>query len=402
MFNKLKCLFSFNWFYIILFVILILFNFWDEIIVGRETFKFITKSSEEFNQKSKFVDVNNVKVDFIDVDEISYDNDMIIYTGEVEYLCFHPLILNNKVNFKDKNHNKIYNLFLTVDEFKGCLNKLYQNDYILVDIFDVYKQVYNDGKFKIQRKDLKVPKGKKPFIMFIDDLSYNQDMIKFTSSKLVYDDTKDKVMSVISEDNKLALHEDKEIITILNKFIEDNPSFSLNNARGIISLTGVEGVFGYNTGKNVRRTDKNIEILRRLSKDIFEAKKVADKLKKDGWRFACHTYDNINFKNVTLDYVKNDMENWFRYVSNIVGSTDIFVYPCGNSINENDERFKYLNDIGFNIFCLSGDALNKESFVIKNHVNINRKVVSYETIKKNNKKDFYKIFDNVINFKYRK
>lgn len=401
MFNKLKCLFSFNWFYIILFVILLLFNFWDEIIVGRETFKFITESNHEFDQKLKFADSDSVKVDFIHVDEILHNDEMIIYKGEVEYLCFHPLILNNKVNFKDKNHNKIYNLFLTVDEFKGCLNKLYENDYILVDIFDVYKQVYKDGKFKIQRKDLKVPKGKKPFVLFVDDLSYNQNMIKFTSSKLVYNDNYDKVMSVDYENEKSVLHENEEIITILNKFIEDNPSFSLNNARGIISLTGVEGVFGYNTGKNVRRTDANVEILRRLSKDIFEAKKVADKLKKDGWRFACHTYDNINFKNITLDCVKNDIENWFRYVSNIVGSTDIFVYPRGNSINENDERFKYLNDNGFNIFCLTGNVLNKESFVIKNHVNIYRKVISYETIK-NNKNDFYKIFDNVINLKNRK
>ena len=51
MFNKLKCLFSFNWFYIILFIVLSLFNFWDEINVGRETFKIIIEERKYIEQK---------------------------------------------------------------------------------------------------------------------------------------------------------------------------------------------------------------------------------------------------------------------------------------------------------------------------------------------------------------
>ena len=168
-----------------------------------------------------------------------------------------------------------------------------------------------------------------------------------------------------------------------------------------VSLTGSEGVFGYNTGKYARRNEKNVETLRRLSKDIFDAKKVADKLKEDGWKFACHTYDHINFKNVTMDYIKNDIENWFKYVSNIVGTTNIFVYPYDNSINEGDERFKYLNSNGFNIFCSSDKGINRDSFTLKDHVNIHRDLICYETIK-SNKQNFYKIFEDVINKDTRK
>ncbi len=401
MFNKLKCLFSFNWFYIILFIVLSLFNFWDEINVGRETFKIIIEERKYIEQKNKFENSKSAKIDFTDVDKITYDDDMIVYTGEIQYICFHPLILDNQINLKYKNYNKLFNLFITADEFKNCLTRLYENNYILVDIFDIYKQVYKDGKFKIQRKDLKLPKGKKPFVLFVDDLSYGKHMINFTSSKLFYDEEEDKIKSVACENGISNIYDDKEVITILNNFITKNPNFSLNNARGIISLTGSEGIFGYNTGRDSRMNGKNSKTLRRLSKDIFEAKKVADKLKKDGWKFACHTYDNINFKNVTLDFVKSDMENWFRYVSNIVGSTNIFVYPYGNSINESDERFKYLNESGFSMFCLVGNEINKDSFVVKNHVDIYRKVISYETVN-NKKKDFYKIFDGIINQKERK
>lgn len=403
MFDKLKCLFSFNWFYIVLFLVLSIFSFGDEITVGRETIKMIIKDKQDFSQKSQYVNSKNNKFNFIDIDKISYNDDMVIYTGEIEYIFFHPLILDSQNGFdiRKNNNRKLYNLFITTDEFKKCLEKLYENDYMLVDIFDVYKEVYKEGKFKIQRQDLKIPKGKKPFILFVDDLSYNRYMLNSTSSKLVLDESDFKIKSLNVEDGKEVLSDDKEIIPILNKFIEEHEDFSLNNAKGVISLTGSEGVFGYNTGKYARRNEKNVETLRRLSKDIFDAKKVADKLKEDGWKFACHTYDHINFKNVTMDYIKNDIENWFKYVSNIVGTTNIFVYPYDNSINEGDERFKYLNSNGFNIFCSSDKGINRDSFTLKDHVNIHRDLICYETIK-SNKKNFYKIFEDVINKDTRK
>ena len=403
MFDKLKCLFSFNWFYIVLFLVLSIFSFGDEITVGRETIKMIIKDKQDFSQKSQYVNSKNNKFNFIDIDKISSNDDMVIYTGEIEYIFFHPLILDSQRAFdtRKNNNRKLYNLFITTDEFKKCLEKLYENDYMLVDIFDVYKEVYKEGKFKIQRQDLKIPKGKKPFILFVDDLSYNGYMLNSTSSKLVLDESDFKIKSLNVEDGKEVLSDDKEIIPILNKFIEEHEDFSLNNAKGVISLTGSEGVFGYNTGKYARRNEKNVETLRRLSKDIFDAKKVADKLKEDGWKFACHTYDHINFKNVTTDYIKNDIENWFKYVSNIVGTTNIFVYPYDNSINEGDERFKYLNSNGFNIFCSSDKGINRDSFTLKDHVNIHRDLICYETIK-SNKKNFYKIFEDVINKDTRK
>ena len=403
MFDKLKCLFSFNWFYIVLFLVLSIFSFGDEITVGRETIKMIIKDKQDFSQKSQYVNSKNNKFNFIDIDKISSNDDMVIYTGEIEYIFFHPLILDSQKGFDTRKNNtrKLYNLFITTDEFKKCLEKLYENDYILVDIFDVYKEVYKEGKFKVQRQDLKIPKGKKPFILFVDDLSYNGYMLNSTSSKLVLDESDFKIKSLSIEDWKEVLSDDKEIIPILNKFIEEHEDFSLNNAKGVISLTGSEGVFGYNTGKYARRNEKNVETLRRLSKDIFDAKKVADKLKEDGWKFACHTYDLINFKNVTTDYIKNDIENWFKYVSNIVGTTNIFVYPYDNSINEGDERFKYLNSNGFNIFCSSDKGINRDSFTLKDHVNIHRDLICYETIK-SNKKNFYKIFEDVINKDTRK
>ena len=393
MFDKLKYLFSFKWFYIALFLFLSIFNFWEEILVGRETIKFVFQNQEQI----KNVDYTKNKINFIDEYEIPLENDLVIYDKEIQYIFLHPLIsdigLQKEIRTNKKN---IFNLFITVDEFKKCLDILYEQNYILVDIYDIYKQTYKEERFKIERQDLKIPKGKKPLVLFIDDLSYNRHMSEYTSSKLVIDELDNKIKSVVNYDGHEVISDDMEIIPIINNFIELHPDFSFNNARGVISLTGYEGVFGYNTGKNVRRDSKNLEVIRRLSKDIFDAQKVANKLKEEGWIFACHTYGHINLKNFTLDYIKNDMENWFKYVANIVGDTNIFVYPYDYLLDKDDERFKYLNNNGFNIFCFSNKGLNKDIFTVKDYVYIHRDLISFQTIK-SNKKDFYKNFQGVIN-----
>ena len=348
-------------------------------------------------EQIKNVDYTKNKINFIDEYEIPLENDLVIYDKEIQYIFLHPLIsdigLQKEIRTNKKN---IFNLFITVDEFKKCLDILYEQNYILVDIYDIYKQTYKEERFKIERQDLKIPKGKKPLVLFIDDLSYNRHMSEYTSSKLVIDELDNKIKSVVNYDGHEVISDDMEIIPIINNFIELHPDFSFNNARGVISLTGYEGVFGYNTGKNVRRDSKNLEVIRRLSKDIFDAQKVANKLKEEGWIFACHTYGHINLKNFTLDYIKNDMENWFKYVANIVGDTNIFVYPYDYLLDKDDERFKYLNNNGFNIFCFSNKGLNKDIFTVKDYVYIHRDLISFQTIK-SNKKDFYKNFQGVIN-----
>lgn len=392
MFSKLRCLFSFNWFYIALFFILLVFSFRDEILVGRETLKLFITNNYSIDEKIQSLNYGNKNFSFIDNDKIPQGS-IVTYNGEIEYIFFHPLVLNSKKILKSSSKKPLYNFFVTVDEFKNFLEKLYENNYLIVDIFDVYEEVYKEGKFKIKYKDLKIPKGKIPFVLFVDDLSYNGNISNY---KLVIDESDSKIKTLTSDMGKEVLKDDVEIIPILNNFIEKHPDFSLNGARAVISLTGHNGVFGYSTGKNINRSKLNIELLRKLSDDIFDAKKIADKLKEEGWRFACHTYEHLNFKNVTLDYVKKDLENWFKYVSNIVGNTNIFVYPYDDSINENDERFKYLNSNGFNIFCSSNRETTKYSFVIRDYVDIHRNLICYEK-SKCGKGNLYKIFSEVLN-----
>lgn len=385
MFNKLKYIFSFRWFYIILFLFLSISNFWDEIIVGKETIKFVFQNSDhtesEVNSKNK--------INFIEDYDIPLEDDLVIYNGQIEYIFLHPLISEENLSLSSKyNRKSIYNLFLTANEFEKFLNALYEKNYILIDIYDVYKHTYKDEKFKIKRQALKIPKGKKPIVLFIDNINFKKYLGESINDKLVLDED-NKVKSIIKLNGEEILSENYDIIPILNLFIEKHPEFSFNNARGIISLTGVGGIFGYDVCHDLNSEIKSIEFLKDLSKNIYDAQKVANKLKEDGWKFACNTYEYINLKNVTLSYIKQDIDNWFKYIANIVGSTDIFVYPYSGIVDNNDERFKYLNNMGFNVFCFSNKGTNKDTFTMKDYVNVYRDLISFETIK-SGKKDFYK------------
>ena len=66
MFDKLKCLFSFKWFYIVLFIILSIYTFWDEIAIGSETIKFI-RDSNKFEGDHDVYSFKEYKVYFINV-----------------------------------------------------------------------------------------------------------------------------------------------------------------------------------------------------------------------------------------------------------------------------------------------------------------------------------------------
>lgn len=386
MFNKLKCVFSFNWFYIIFFAVLSLYTFWDEINIGFETIKIMKSTPSNYEECSTLKDN---KISFIDMDmeDLSKDDTLVTYNGEIKYIYFRPSIDGDEINSHIKGR-KVHNSFITMEEFKKSLEALYRNNYIMVDIFDVYRQIYRGGRFRVQRQDLKIPKGKTPFVMFLDDFGYR-------GSKLIISDEDSKIKFVHYKDGSDEFFEDNNAITILNDFIEEHEDFSFNRARAVISLLDCESIFGYDTGKSIKKTDKNSNKIKKLSSDIYDAKKIGDKLKKEGWRFACNTYSNIDFKNVTPDMVRCDIENWFRYVSNIIGYTNLFVYPTESVIDKNDERFKYLNDNGFNIFCSAIKGSNKDSFKIEDYINISRDVICYNTVN-SKEKEYFSIFKNII------
>ena len=265
----------------------------------------------------------------------------------VEHLFFHPVIAYPEYTFSSavpENRQKgLDDWMVTAGEFKTILQSLYEHDYILVAMEDVWSEYTTaDGQQRMQRNTLMLPEGKKPLVISFDDVNYYEYMLEegFTS--------------------KLVLGEDLE-----------HPDFSLNGAKAIYSLTGYEGILGY-------RTQNDIDIAADdPARPAFDANRAAEieavkpviaRLKETGWTFGSHTWGHINLDSAKVDlaWIQRDTVRWAEEVGSLVGPTNILFYPHGARPDGNDwkntgPKFQYLQSQGFRIFASVG--VNSFSYI---------------------------------------
>ena len=269
------------------------------------------------------------------IDEyISQKQNLVLYKGSVRHAFWHSLIIDPKRAFRGRKAKGFHDYMVTVDETKKILQQLYNRNWILVDYNDLYDF---SNPSRIVKKQLFLPKGKKPLIISIDDVSYYNYMKGYGFLKrILLDNTLEVVGEYIKKNGQVEYIRDGDLMMVVDDFIYKHPDFSFNGAKGIIALTGYEGVLGYRTNTGNKKL-------------IAQAKKVADRLKTLGWKFASHSYQHVEYK--TLAGFKKDMQKWINQVWPIIGDTNIFISPFGYRIPYNDARMKYLNRIGFQVYC---------------------------------------------------
>jgi hypothetical protein len=269
------------------------------------------------------------------------------YNGPIEHIFFHPLVIYPSLAFDGDAMSKGYNeYFVTVKEFNDIIQSLYEKKYILIKMSDLFEVKKIEGKRTLVKKELKLPKNKIPLILSVDDINYYQYMIKNGNAhQLVIDPSGD--LAAYSKDlsGKDVTSKENEIVPLLNQFVQDHPDFSFNGAKGILAFTGYEGILGYRTN-TINSPNYQHE------KD--EAMKIIQKLKEAGWEFASHGYGHLPTNDISLQNLKNDTKQWMEEVSPLIGGTNIYIYPFGNSILPGDEKFQYLKSAGFDIFCSVG------------------------------------------------
>lgn len=272
---------------------------------------------------------------------------------KIYHLFTHALIAHENIAFDKDNEMKehLKRDCVTVCEFKKGLQALYKNDFILVNPEDLYQQI--NGKISIVYP--KIPKGKKPLLLSFDDINYyTKKMNSGMNDKIIISDGKLATYTKLAE-NKISF--DNEVIIILENFVKKYPDFSYNNAKGIICLTGFDGILGYRTNRDSENSAEEIERI----------KPVVEKLKKNNWKFACHSYGHYHMKRLSTEKFVSDTKKWVEEVSSIIGKTNIYCYPYGEwEISTNEERnakHDYLLNNGFNFFLSVGDT---NFFVTKN------------------------------------
>ena len=161
------------------------------------------------------------------------------------------------------------------------------------------------------------------------------------------------------------------MVPLIDRFVEEHPDFSYHGHKGIIALTGYNGILGYRTDI-AYKTRKDLDEYQEKffeenpdfdkaawKKERQQAKKVADAMKEEGWEFASHTWGHINLSSSSLERVQADTKRWLDEVGSLVGPTTILYYPHGarpdgDDVKQTGPIFRYLQEQGFRVFASVG------------------------------------------------
>lgn len=256
----------------------------------------------------------------------------------------------------------------TIEEFDAITQQMYDNGYVFVSIKDLVVETENeDGTITLSKNtNLKLPAGKKPVVLSLDDLSYYHSYEQAGYPNKLVIDSDGIVRCEYTDAQGNTTVGDYDVVARLETFIREHPDASYKGARGIIALTGYNGVFGYRTDTayktGVDLTSDQQEWLDKhpdfnWDKEVEEATKVANALKAEGWEFASHTWGHLSVTDKSVDTLKTDHEKWKATVENIIGPTDIIIFAHGADIgswqgySDDNPQYAYFKSQGFNYFC---------------------------------------------------
>ena len=267
---------------------------------------------------------------------------------EIPHIFFHSLIADTSKAFDGDTREAGYNqVMTTIDEFNKIMSQMHERGYVLVSLHDI-ATINEDGT--VTPGKIMLPEGKRPFVLSVDDVSYYEymDGDGFATRIVIGEDG--KPTCEMKQDDGSIVTGDFDVVPLLDKFVEEHPDFSYHGAKGILALTGYNGVLGYRTCPSYSDNPT-------YEQDVETAKTVAKCLREHGWEFASHSWGHRNLGTISLENLRIDTDKWETEVEPILGDTDILIYPFGADIEswknytEANERFNILKGVGFDYFC---------------------------------------------------
>ena len=282
---------------------------------------------------------------------------------KVTHVFYHILIKDTSKAFDGDYKEADYNqVMTTIDEFNKITQTMYDEGYVMVSIKDMAKA---DENGNMTEGEILLPPGKIPFVLSQDDVCYYHYMDgDGFATKLVVDD-EGKIRNEYVEDDGSISVGDYDMVPLIDRFVEEHPDFSYRGAKGIIALTGYNGILGYRTDESYETRpadldDNKVEWLNEhpdfsLEKEREDAKKVADAMKAEGWEFASHTWGHQNVGQISLEKLQADTEKFKKNVDPLIGGTDIIIFAFGTDITDAEDysgdKFEYLKNQGYNYYC---------------------------------------------------
>lgn len=277
---------------------------------------------------------------------------------QLTHIFYHSLNVDPVLGFSDPEHRHAaigHNQWMTtIPEFNKITQEMYDRGYVLVDFDEaVAGNVY-------------LPPEKKPFILSLDDLSYYHVYDGFGYATRLVINEAGKVACEYTDSNGLTSIGDYDAVPLLDRFIEAHPDASYKGAKGIIALTGYNGIFGYRTDETYDYNHPSLDREQRrwmdahpdfnLEEDRAKAKEIAEVLKADGWKFASHTWGHIKTNEVSIDRVIRDNERWMNNVATLVGPTNKLIFAHGAAFakggeyDDSNDKYVYYKNQGYNQF----------------------------------------------------
>lgn len=271
-------------------------------------------------------------------------------TALVPHLFFHSLVVDPQRAFNAGAGTDGYlNFMVTVDEFTAMIEQIYANGYVLVSPHELYEVGEDDV---VRPKTLMVPENRTPLVLSVDDVSYYLYMEGDGFADRLVIDEDGRVRNEYTDAEGTTHVGAYDVMPLLDDFIAEHPDFSLNGARGVLAMTGYDGVFGYRTSAREFGDSPTFDA------DVAEATRVADALKATGWEFASHTWGHRTVPKLDSEELEFDMGLWHAEVEPILGATDMLIYPFGADIArtekyaEDNEKYRYFRDLGYRSFFL--------------------------------------------------
>lgn len=282
---------------------------------------------------------------------------------EVTHVFYHSLIVDPSKAFDGDYKTDGFNqVMTTIDEFNKITQAMYDKGYVMVSIKDMASV---DENGNMVPGEILLPPGKIPFVLSQDDVCYYHFMDNNGfATKLVVDEDGKVRNEYINDDGSVSVG-DYDMVPLIDRFVEEHPDFSYRGAKGIIALTGYNGILGYRTDSSYETRPDDLDRDKvewldahpefNLETEREGAKKVAEAMKKNGWLFASHTWGHLNVGEISMERLQRDTQKFKENVDPVIGGTDIIIFAFGADLNQSEdysgEKFEFLKGQGYNYFC---------------------------------------------------
>jgi hypothetical protein len=246
---------------------------------------------------------------------------LVRWHGQVEQLFVHPLVLNPRLAFtEDRLGQGFADYFVTAVEFRRILDQLWRNGWTLV------------SPLAVATGQVLVPRGRRPLVMQEDDVNYYSYFDgRGLADRLVVDPA-GRVMAEYADRTGTHLT-DQDVVPLVDAEVARHPDFSAAGAKGLLALTGYEGLLGEHD-----LTDPDARA---------RVRGLAAALRADGWVLASHTYGHIDLGRDSLAVIRRDTQRWRALTRGLLGPVHVLVYPFGSRPTEAGRAL--LRDAGFTV-----------------------------------------------------